>query len=310
MKRFLVVVIVIIQLSIIIYLAGVINYKLKAKGPISLKKIEKKDYLRESTQELPFFYEPTANHIIVSNPDWLTYTTKQTINSDSLNERYNYPIITDNTHFRIIILGDSFTGAYVNTSENWTELLEDYLNQHNVCKNITKYEVINLGVDGYDLAYETERFEKRGIKYNPDLVILLVTDILRLQDYRLAHQKKYSEKEMSDFKKKGIYYPGFDADSTLPDVYRLEYQEKQFRRLFSLYSGPLLLVDHEKNDKASDFFLHISSTNPKLTYIKTDHNIYEKSISLPDGHPNKEGHFALMKDIAKQLSQKQLLPCR
>ena len=51
--------------------------------------------------------------------------------------------------FRIITLGDSFTfGMYINTKDNWTELLEDKLNSDMGCKNISMFEVINLGVGG------------------------------------------------------------------------------------------------------------------------------------------------------------------
>ena len=96
------------------------------------------------------------------------------INSDTFNERFDYEINKDDKTFRIITLGDSFTFGYiVDTKNNWTELLEDKLNQLH-CANFDKIEVINLGVVGYDIQYSVERFKLRGKKYNPDLVLWLL----------------------------------------------------------------------------------------------------------------------------------------
>ena len=73
-------------------------------------------------------------------------------------------------------LGDSFTfGVYVNTEDNWTELLEDKLNSiKNICPNTDHFEVINLGVGGYDIEYAAKRYINRGKVYNPNIILLLL----------------------------------------------------------------------------------------------------------------------------------------
>jgi len=75
----------------------------------------------------------------------------------------------DNT-FRIIGLGDSsMFGWGVDVTETSLHVLENHLNQQ---ATHTTYEVINCGVPGYNTAIEVEVFLKKGLKYDPDLVIL------------------------------------------------------------------------------------------------------------------------------------------
>jgi lysophospholipase L1-like esterase len=108
---------------------------------------------------------------------------KYTINKDTLNERYDYSVKKQPGVFRIMTIGDSFTyGLYTNTDRNWTELLEDKLNADLRCQKSRKVEVINLAVNGYDITYTVERFLKRGIKYNPDLVIWPIRSFKKLNE--------------------------------------------------------------------------------------------------------------------------------
>ena len=70
---------------------------------------------------------------------------------------------------RILVLGDSFVwGLGVEQNQVFTEQLENLL---------TNVEVINAGVSGYSTDQELLWFKSEGIKYNPDLVILVVSGI-------------------------------------------------------------------------------------------------------------------------------------
>ncbi|HTY45531.1 MAG TPA: SGNH/GDSL hydrolase family protein [Patescibacteria group bacterium] len=77
--------------------------------------------------------------------------------------------------FRIIVLGDSFTfGEGVYDSEDlYTAVLQRRLNQRyrDVYKNI-KIEVINLGVCGFTTLNELELLMYKGIRFQPDMVIV------------------------------------------------------------------------------------------------------------------------------------------
>ena len=167
----------IILLSIVITSFVFFSSYLKGQilGISHLIKLDKNNYSISANENLKHFYEPNPNTIISDQPEWLKEKVTNIINSDSLNERYEYEINKPDSTYRIITLGDSFTyGLYVNTEENFSEILEDKLNLKLKCKDIPKFEVINLGVAGYDLSYAIERFRKRGNKYNPDLVIWLI----------------------------------------------------------------------------------------------------------------------------------------
>jgi hypothetical protein len=68
------------------------------------------------------------------------------------------------------MLGDSETLS-VMLAENQTlaAQLEAILNKHSLK---TRYEVMNFGVEGYSTFQELEQLQTKGLKYNPDLVIL------------------------------------------------------------------------------------------------------------------------------------------
>ena len=71
-----------------------------------------------------FVFQKVIEKVNEWGPNKGTYT----INNDSLNERFNYSENKDKNTFRIITLGASYTyGLYVDTKNNWTEILEDIL---------------------------------------------------------------------------------------------------------------------------------------------------------------------------------------
>lgn len=265
--------------------------------------------------DLKHFYEPKANTTEVSKANWSPFDkAKYTINSDSLNERFDYDVRKKPGVFRIVTIGDSFTfGQHVSTENNWTELLEDYLNLNNKCKNIDKYEVINLGVPGYDWAYEAERYGKRGIKYNPDLLITLIVDFGRVTEYRLENQNKItlSDQQKEEFKKQGIFYPEINIlDEQLSNSFKINYQKQYINKIISLYNGPFLWVDFEKNPIYKSLIASIMRNDPKIIYERTSLSWKDKQYLLPDLHPNIEGHKKLMEEIAGFLIKDKLIPCK
>jgi lysophospholipase L1-like esterase len=84
---------------------------------------------------------------------------------------YQYEITKPNNTFQIIALGDSFTwGHGVCINDSWPKKLETKLNQLNFSK---KFEVLNFGKNGAGTLEEVEVFKEKGLKYTPDMVILL-----------------------------------------------------------------------------------------------------------------------------------------
>jgi lysophospholipase L1-like esterase len=86
------------------------------------------------------------------------------INDKGLRDRPHSYERQNNTE-RILVLGDSFAWGYgIDESERFSQLLEKSLDT----------EVINAGVSGYSTDQELLWYQNEGIKYETDLVILVV----------------------------------------------------------------------------------------------------------------------------------------
>ena len=83
---------------------------------------------------------------------------------------YEFPEKKPEGVFRIIVLGDSITeGHAIDIESTYPKKLEKLLNKG---KPTRKHEVINCGVTGYNTFQELIFLKEKGIKYQPDLVIV------------------------------------------------------------------------------------------------------------------------------------------
>jgi lysophospholipase L1-like esterase len=88
-----------------------------------------------------------------------------TINGQGLRDR-SYSYQPPEGVFRIVVLGDSFVWGFgVEQDEIFTEIMEQ--SQNNL-------EVINLGISGYSTDQEYLLLKQEGLKYNPQLILLMV----------------------------------------------------------------------------------------------------------------------------------------
>lgn len=261
-----------------------------------------------------YFYEPRANRIINTHPAWLPsdYDYKNTINADTLNERFNYQVKKEANIFRIITLGDSFTfGEFVNTADNYPEQLEDLLNQKNECRG-NKFEVINLGVRGYDIEYSVERFGVRGAKYKPDLVIWLIRDdFFQLNEAIIPKIRGYKQEgEDFDYLEWRLRAAG-EADRRFEDNL-LSIQTQKLASIDDYYKGPLLLLTFRWNleGKFWDVLKNFVGSRSQ-SYLYGDLPRY-KSLGkvLPDGHPNNDGYSLIASSIFGYLQENKLIPCQ
>jgi len=285
---------------------------------VSINPISSKTIQQVSVGELKYFFEPKANTVEESHREWLTYVPKYTINNDSLNERFNYDAKKKQEVFRIITLGDSFTfGENVNTKDNWTELLEDMLNKNNICTNINKIEVINLGVQGYDITYEIARYKLRGIKYNPDLIIWFLIDPTRMSDLI----NKIKERDESKLREKGVnmqsYEPWFYANEEVMNIYSkrtiYDYQLKMLKKIDSLYVGPIIFMIQEYGS-GQNLFPYVNEyigkrTNKLIHQTIPVSTMKEYHFNEVDQHPNKDGHLAIAEDMYQYISKSNIIPC-
>ncbi len=75
---------------------------------------------------------------------------------------------------RIVMLGDSITHGWgVPLGQTFSDRLETLLNERSAAlSRPTKYEVMNFGVVGYNLACEWVTLKEKAIVYQPDIVVL------------------------------------------------------------------------------------------------------------------------------------------
>lgn len=143
---------------------------------VSLKAYNKSDIL-------PFDLKPNNETVHIGNTHEFTYTIK----TNSLGYRMDeFPIEKPEGEYRILLLGDSTTfGFGVEMNESFPEQLEKMLAQNPGIKN-KKIQVINAGfADGKSPDSYYLYLKEKGLKLNPDLVIVNLfvnNDVLDMDD--------------------------------------------------------------------------------------------------------------------------------
>lgn len=316
-KKHLFILLIVLQLSAILFL-GIKIYQDKVNTlgiSINIDGEREGEMGRNSNSKLTYFYEPEANTEFGEEFPWDTkkriFTT---INSDTL---HNVEIKNTNKN-NIIALGDSFTyGEFVNRDDNWVSLLNERMAAWKMM------QVINFGVEGYDIEYAVERFRIRGAKYDPKLVIwflkgddfISITE--KLSPIVEEEKKMFKETEMSDpvelvLPKKGAESPTYikraldryiKSFGGIKKVY--EYQEKKLRSLRNYYKGPLLIMYLNIKDE------HLEILNK---WEKDDKDVHLFSVSqleedqvFPDSHPNEKGHKSIATELFEFLKSNEYL---
>lgn len=298
-----------IQIVIVIFLSVNIFNKINKKL-VSISSLDKNTINILGTSSLKYFYEPKPNTVLNDDEKWLSEKVVYTYNEDSLNERFNYTIKKPSNIYRVIVLGDSFAqGAHVNTKDNWTELLEDKLNINLHCKNISKFEVINLGVSGYDVEYEVERYRIRGQKYNPDLIIWMLVDNKRINElmepFILDCDKGNLNARYDSNGKNVCYYK--TRQNIINSIDKSKIEEiilNNFNKIFSLYSKNIVVLDLEGSHQ------NIVNKIDNSNRIKNIPFYLEENNYFPDGHPNKIGNQKISEEIFNYIIENKIIPCQ
>lgn len=314
MKNFFVFNLIFLQLILALILMDKISKKLDTSKKISVNVISKETIKKNPTNELRYYFEPLPNSTEIVKKEWLLDEVVYHINSDSLNERFDYSVNKKDGIYRIITIGDSFTfGVNISTQYNWTELIEDKLNEEYMCNKVKKYEVINLGVGTYDTDYEIQRYISRGKKYNPDLIIWYIIDLKRFTDRTLDMEKKI-EINKEDLKKEMKEEDGFYKEWALAqrkvleslrgiDIYDLQLTKIK-KLLDSISTKNYLFLTAD--DNLSPYKKYLGTNNG---YITLHPGEYSENL-LPDGHFNKLGHMYVRDKVIRELIKYNLLPCR
>ncbi len=256
----------------------------------------------------------------------LNYSVINHINADGLNQMQDYPATKSAGTYRIITIGDSFTyGENVNTQENYPSQLENLLNSKLQCKNIKKFEVLNLGVGAYDIPYTVERYKLKGQKYSPNLVLWLFIgdDLFRADEELIPLAQKYEDQEKTSgeyqkLTKKGIYYQAWtDAENKIINEAggkdaMLKLQLANLKQINTLYTGPLIVFTFPYNQQSIIDTLKEFVNSRKNTYFYDGlPDIYQNSnLYLPDQHPSSQGYTAIVNNLYGYLTQNNIIPCQ
>lgn len=301
-----------------------VKFQSSVLGSTTVAPLRKEYLIFPNDAPLKYYYEPKPNIVEEERPEWLDYTATYTINSDTLNERYDYVVEKPHDVYRIIALGDSFTfGHYVNTNDNWAEQLEDMLNVSQPCRDGRRYEVINLGERGYDAQYIAYRYKSRGRKYAPDFIIWLESGsgfnrIKEILDPLVAQ----ATEELTSEEVLGVQ----SRPNTDPALNKAVHQMKQqyseeslFEQVYAAWSDffetrgntPVLVTTFSYLPFRDMVKLKYWIGNRSNVWIYSGlPNIYESEGGLPDGHPNAKGHKLIAQHTLQRLSSLMTASCR
>lgn len=316
-----------IEIFLIIALLLLITGKAKSLIPDPQYAIHlKSDHYRTviKSDRFPHYYEPQPDTVINDHPVWLGEHVSYSINHDGLNERMDYPVARVPGVNRIITLGDSFTyGLFVNTTENYSERLEDLLNSE-VCKeNGESFEVINLGVPAYDIGYAAERYRLRGTKYHPDLVIWWFNSFTMGIDAerKTALEEQYLNEIPEGDRWRTVdgkeqFYPGMLAWLTHTKEATLEKREMRqafyLREFLQSFEGSLLIVANDWDTWSASSRKALTSAllyRDNVRLLPVSKLLRRGETLLADEHPNREGHRRMANLLYETLLDMRLLPC-
>lgn len=288
---------------------------------ISVTRLSKSNFLTQSLPTLHHYYEPIPNSSIQDMAVWMQSPVYHSINDDSLNSIRTYSVQKPPGVYRIIALGDSFTyGDHVNTQEAWPAQLEKLLQSSSECELSKTFEVLNLGVSGFDIQSEIERFRIRGQKYNPDLVLWLLIDndfdevremtegiaeeiynqlkrqdridpyepwVIPLLRSKVEFNKRYTKEQIHAFQNELIHN------------FNLLYKER-----LVYVSFPTLLKQYQEYIQTWVSYKKNSEYFDQLPDVE-----YNEQLHLLDHHPNAQGHLQIAKTLYRWLQDKKIISC-
>ena len=123
-----------------------------------------------SNKRITYEYIPGVRGYLENWPKGVLVNINQSGFRDDEEKEY----VKDKDKYRIVGIGDSvMMGQGVKFKDSYGEVLEDELNKISQKDKLgVKFEFINLAVGGYNTTMEVETFLKKGILFNPDLVII------------------------------------------------------------------------------------------------------------------------------------------
>lgn len=309
------------QIAIIFSLGILVYFKLNNDVlGISVTPLSSKNLNFNKESDLKYFYENVERQALNVVLPWSDgETVRQVMNKDGFNQLYDYTVEKPDNVFRIATIGDSFTfGEYVDTQDNYPSKLQEKLN--NECMN--EFQVLNLGVGGYDIQYTVERFKLRGEKYKPDLVLwLFIDDIFRLSEETRPRWEVYRNQMMESGEIESVpierrVSAGWkkaqdEVLSVFGEEKILSMQREYFAELNNYYEGKLIILTFPSIfDRSTNFFKSLADNRENTMFYNSLPNVFTMNDAhLPDTHPNSYGYELISEDIFEQLISNNLIEC-
>lgn len=301
---------------------------------ISAMRIDKENVVFQAEGALKYFYEWYPNKEIVHKRTWLPTDVVAITNSDGLIGGTDYVINKPERVFRIVAIGDSFTeGPFVKAEFTYPKLLEKMLNATSSCPGIDRYEVLNLGVGGYDIEYAAHRLETKGLKYEPNLVLWLLKDDDFIERSEINSEKsiEYSRYVIDnlggDIEKFDIYRKyaidvgnsgkdltekihGMIVNQQMEKEAHKEYfpiQENAVARASALTDAPIVMVTFEGTNAMFKSRMRLWSRRYGNLLLYDGIPRLEPGISTfepHDIHPNKKGYQIVAENVLRELKDK------
>lgn len=191
-----------------------------------------------------------------------------TINSDGFND-VEHVVKKESGVDRIAVIGDSYVEAFqVEREASFTNFLKS-----GCSVNGRRVEVLNFGVSGYGTAQELILLREKVLRYEPDLIVLVMTTNNDISD------------NLRELKKTPIpYYVLHDGKLVIDDSFRSEQsfavRSSSFGRLGTWFENHLRFVQAIKaaSRKLKNIYKGLSSdsSSPDIQSIETgiDNQIY------------------------------------
>lgn len=263
--------------------------------------LETESFIEKPSGEFMHYYEPAPSSVYAQSAEWLTEPVIHHINKDGVHSESDYSIEKEPGVYRIVTMGDSFTfGSFVHTKENWSSVLEKKLNGQ-TCKTSESYEVINLGVEGYDIGYAAERYLTKGVRYSPDVVIWLINgfNFYSLNDLSWDARDAYAKGTVATVSAQTVQTSYYAVSDYVLSVLlqRMSAQEifmKQkayIQRVVDAVNVPLIIAMTVHSDPQLIRLIQDAARNHPNVYIfDALPDLNNTNSVFPDGHPNVLGH--------------------
>lgn len=257
-----------------------------------------------SCPRFKYFWQPQPYSKQHPNPQLPFSTATNIMNADGLNNTFNYPLKKEKNTFRIMVLGGAEAyGLYIPTDSNWVSKLENSLNNSFNCPSgPKKFEVINLSGSGDDISYAVQRFETKGIKYHPDLILFFLPDTNLINETleNIFNQPVVTKKDIQA----GNFYPGWNEAwqkmlKQLGNDRIFDIQKTMLQELKDNYSGQIIFMSKSTfSDNDKQLISSVFSPN----YFEANLN-NSQGVFFPDGgNINANGQQIIASELLDYLN--------